>query len=81
MDNKFRTLVKDIKTQMDKDVQFFHDHGIDPSTKYSKIPMYYPDKNSLVVLRGPSKNSPYFTTGKVSPKDEVIIQLVRRKSS
>lgn len=79
MDNKFRTLVKDIKTQMDKDVQFFHDHGIDPSTKYSKIPMYYPDKNSLIILRGPSKNSPYFTTGKVSPKDEVIIQLVKEE--
>lgn len=79
MDSKFRELVKNTKTQMDSDVQFLLDHGIDPSTKYSNIPMYYPADDCLIVLRGPSKESPYFKDNKVSPKDSVIIQKIKEK--
>ena len=80
MNSKFRELVKNVKTQTDKEVQFLLDHGIDPSTRYSNIPMYYPDEDTLIILRGPNKNSPYFTNGnKVSPEDTVIIQKVKEK--
>lgn len=75
--NSFKTLVTEVKTQMDKDVKFLLDHGIDPSTKYSNIPLYDPELNSLVLLRGPVHTSPYFNNdGKVSPEDKVIIQAV-----
>ena len=50
MDNKFRALVEDTVTQMDKDVEFLIAHGIDPSAKYSNIPMYYPDKDKTYVV-------------------------------
>lgn len=80
MDSKFRELVRNTKTQMDKDVQFLLDHGIDPSAKYSNIPMYYPAEDCLVVLRGPSKSSPYFNNNNiVSPEDTVIIQKVKEE--
>ena len=80
MDSKFRQLVKNTKTQMDKDVQFLLDHGIDPSAKYSNIPMYYPDKDCLVILRGPAKGSPYFTNKNViSSGDRVVVQEVKEE--
>lgn len=74
--NTFRKLITEVKTKMDKEVQFFIDHGIDPSTKYSNIPLYNPETNGLVILRGAVDTSPYFTTGKISPKDQVIIQSI-----
>ena len=75
--NTFKTLVTEVKTQMDKEVKFFIDHGIDPSTKYSNIPLYDPNTKGLIVLRGAVKTSPYFSNNEqVSPSDKVLIQTV-----
>lgn len=78
--SNFKQLVTEVKTQMDKEVKFLIDHGIDPSTKYSNIPLFDPELNSLVILRGPVKTSPYFTNdNQISPNDKVIIQTVKEE--
>ncbi len=75
--NSFKELITEVKTQMDKEVKFFIDHGIDPSTKYSNIPLYNPATKGLILLRGAVKTSPYFSNdGKISPSDKVVIQDV-----
>ena len=76
--SSFKTLVTEVKTKMDKDVKFLIDHGIDPSIKYSNVPLYDPESKSLVLLRSPVSTSPYFSNGeKISAGDKVTVQPVK----
>lgn len=76
--SSFKTLVTEVKTKMDKDVKFLIDHGIDPSIKYSNVPLYDPESKSLVLLRSPVSTSPYFSNGeKISARDKVTVQPVK----
>lgn len=76
--SNFKALVTEVKTKMDKDVKFLIDHGIDPSIKYSNVPLYDPETRGLVLLRNVVSTSPYFSNGeKVSTNDKITIQPVK----
>ena len=81
--SEFKNLIIEVKTAVDKNVEFLLDHHINPSIMYANVPLYNPKTNRLILLRGPVKTCAYFVKNDKNsenkqcfPTDEVIIQDV-----